>query len=458
MEAERICKKITEKYKITPFILFFTFSNFTLEAQNIYLSSGFKINRISTSQLVMPDHFDQFDHDLKLSLKQINKTNFSFDLNLLLETTTYNSLSLKSGVYLQGKSFSWTNWYWGAVPAGKSQWQSVDNDTKIAYLVVPILLSYNLITGGRELKFHIDVGPYLGYKFFDPGDFGSFYDFDFGGEILAGIGSKKWQLTGYLLKGLRNIAKPSWTIEKATETVFGLNFTRVFSLNKRTVKLERQPLPSERKHEILETRSDTSLRLQVQPERQQDTIITKSDTLGRQSVKIWSQSDTLKTISDITESQPGKLNRRPDKFSLGISEGIGGAHWNFSPAIDFSFFKSTLKVSIIPFKDFLNLRYLSVGFTQGLKYTKNQNLGWIVSLNFSNSKNTASQFGSDLDIGITNYSLTSGIRIKLLKVLKLDLQLGALYQNKKSGYLGQNQEHKFLPYGELSLGIDILRF
>jgi hypothetical protein len=220
-------------------IFFFSFS-FFLKAQNIYVSSGMYSSRISISQNwpLQGYGLDRFDRNWEFGLEDFNNSYPGIDfINILIEKEISNSLSIKSGIYFQFKIiYEFKQWWWGPVPAGQSQWQYNSQYEEFPKFEVPLLLAYNFIDREKKLKLHIGVGPYLGYGIFKEVAYQKRYDvynFDFGGEILLGIGAKKWQFSCYLLNGFRNLAKPSWGILKnAKEKVLGFNLTRVFNLRR----------------------------------------------------------------------------------------------------------------------------------------------------------------------------------------------------------------------------------
>ncbi len=143
-------------------------------------------------------------------------------------------------------------------------------------------------------------------------------------------------------------------------------------------------------------------------------------------------------------------------ISIGISEGLGGAHLFFSPTIDFSIYKSTLKFTTIP----LYPRYLAIGLTQEIKTLENKKLKLIASINYAQSKEYYWYQIIDGNRDFKNISILSGVRVTFTKWLKLNIQLGALCQVLTSYNWADEASSSFrpLPYGDISISLYILQF
>ena len=222
--------------KIVFTILLF-FISFIIEAQNLYLSSGFYVTGMSLSiddprQGYGTDDFKNFSGSIDF-------------INILIETKMdKNSLSIKSGFYFNKEFCDYQLTSSDNNPGTVTwSWKSYDESIKIKCIKIPLLLSFNItnITNkeGRA-KVHIDAGPYFGYnyriKYAWEGP-NSLASFDFGGEFLMGLGAKKWQFSWYLLAGFKNLAKQpnDFGYVKARGMISGFNLTRVLNLERKSV-------------------------------------------------------------------------------------------------------------------------------------------------------------------------------------------------------------------------------
>lgn len=196
-------------------------------------------SRISFSQVWPLQGFgmDYFDRNWEFGLENFNNSYPGIDfINILIEKEINNHISIKSGIYYQHKIIhEFKQWWWGANPGANSSWQYNTLYEEFPKLEFPLLLAYNFFDNENKIKLHIDVGPYIGYGIFKEVPYQERYDvynFDFGGEILVGFGTKKWQISCYLLNGFKNLAKPSRILDNAKEKVLGFNLTRVFNLRR----------------------------------------------------------------------------------------------------------------------------------------------------------------------------------------------------------------------------------
>jgi len=143
---------------------------------------------------------------------------------------------------------------------------------------------------------------------------------------------------------------------------------------------------------------------------------------------------------------------REKLFAIGISEGVGGAHCLLSPTLDFSFSRFKLQLSSIPSYP----RFLSAGVTAGIKTFKNNRLTWIASVNYWQA---GSYYWVEIIDGFdyNNFSVLSGLKVALFGSLTLNIQAGGSVLGKFGGFSG-TKDHSLLPYGELSMSFDVIRF
>lgn len=106
---------------------------------------------------------------------------------------------------------------------------------------LPLLLSYNINQGDKKVVVkNINIGPYFGYCYKGTDKATSsypvyLYRFDYGINMSAGFGSENWQISIYLLKGIRNISKKNIyypNLQRVTNNMLGLNLTRVIHFSK----------------------------------------------------------------------------------------------------------------------------------------------------------------------------------------------------------------------------------
>lgn len=217
------------------FTIFFFFLSFFLEAQNLYLSSGFYVSSMSVS---IDDPRQGYGTD------DYKNSSGSIDfINILIETKMdKNSLSIKSGLYLNKEICDYQIIYSDNNPGTDTwSWKSYDQSVKIQSVKIPFLLVYNINNKESRGKIHIDAGPYFGYnyrikyKWEDTPN--SLTGFDFGGEFLMGFGAKKWQFSWYLLAGFKNLVKQpnDFSFVKARGMILGFNLTRILNLERKSV-------------------------------------------------------------------------------------------------------------------------------------------------------------------------------------------------------------------------------
>jgi hypothetical protein len=106
-------------------------------------------------------------------------------------------------------------------------------------------LTWNLTEKGKNFRFHINLGPYLGYGNVKSNinNFDNYYlkRFDYGFELLTGIGSNKWQFSFYVMQGLRNRGTRvayfgtyyDDVIKKIISRTIGFDLTRVINLQRK---------------------------------------------------------------------------------------------------------------------------------------------------------------------------------------------------------------------------------
>lgn len=211
------------------FTIFFFCLSFVLKAQNLIISSGLYHSQINISML-----------DRRSGSGVINsKTSYpAFDFNILLESKKHSFYSFKSGIYLHKTIYNFTVWNLERVPEGTLQWTSVDQNYVMPDLIVPLLLSYTLKDNNKDnkLRIHIDAGLFLDYRLLEYYESYDFYKLNIGGEILAGIGTNKWQLNCYLMNSFRNMIKPAspLNLEKTKGFILGVNLTRIINLKRKS--------------------------------------------------------------------------------------------------------------------------------------------------------------------------------------------------------------------------------
>jgi hypothetical protein len=160
-------------------------------------------------------------------------------LNLLFEKELNTNFSLKSGFYINSLHATWGSTYvdhfGGAISISESP-----REFSITNLYIPALLALNLRDPEGKLFLNFNAGPFLSkslsgnsgaaYPVFD-----YLYTANYGYNLSAGIGSKKWQISFYLFKGLRNLARQSnpEVLAKAESDFYGLALTRIIPLAKK---------------------------------------------------------------------------------------------------------------------------------------------------------------------------------------------------------------------------------
>jgi hypothetical protein len=149
----------------------------------------------------------------------------------------------------------------------------------------------------------------------------------------------------------------------------------------------------------------------------------------------------------------GQVTANDRIMSIGISEGIGGAHLLLSPTLDFSVKKTIIKISSIP----IYPRFLSFGLAQDIKTFRNENLKWIVSADYFQTDGSYWQEIIDAS-SYRGFCLLSGMRLSLFGSLKLNLQLGLLFLSQNGGFFVNTHSTSVNPYGELSLSYSVFRF
>jgi hypothetical protein len=218
------------------FSLFFLFFFCCLlEAQNLCLSSGFYVSRVSAN------HNDYLGKNTPFV--KHTSSSFSFDFNIFYEFIVDESFSLKSGLYFPHKQicsflYSTTENVPGtsrSAPVTYSRFYSYEN------FEVPLLLSIKSHDTLKIAKFNLDVGPYLGYCFHESGfdTYGyNFNHFDIGLDISVGIGGSKWKLCSYFLCSFKNRVTHVFDfdyLQYVRGSVFGFNLTRIINLKRKVV-------------------------------------------------------------------------------------------------------------------------------------------------------------------------------------------------------------------------------
>jgi hypothetical protein len=213
-------------------IFFCLFFCCLLDAQNLWLSSGFYIGRVSAN------HNDLRGKDTPFV--KHTSSSFSVDLNIFYEFIVAETFSLKSGLYLPHKQicsfiYSTTENVPGtsrSAPVKYSRYYSYKN------FEVPLLLSFKSHDTLKTAKFNLDVGPYLGYCYdefgFDTYGY-KFNHFDIGLDISVGIGGSKWKFGTYFLCSFENRVTHVFDfdyLQYVRGSVFGFDLTRIINLKK----------------------------------------------------------------------------------------------------------------------------------------------------------------------------------------------------------------------------------
>lgn len=123
---------------------------------------------------------------------------------------------------------------WGATSIEESP-----REFSFSGIEIPVLLTFNLNDSKSKFNSSINIGPFLGYGLNNTeggiSPFPELYRFNYGYNLSVGFGSKKWQISCYLLKGLRNTAKQDALklLEKVKSYLLGFNLTRIIRLSKK---------------------------------------------------------------------------------------------------------------------------------------------------------------------------------------------------------------------------------
>jgi hypothetical protein len=193
---------------------------YTLQAQNIYLGSGFKVSRLALQWGNYP-HYS-------------NST--SIDLNLFIEARLGKHFSLKPGIYFPHRQ-KCTFVYQGSSVG-------IIADYSYTNFEIPVLLSFTTPVSFLKRKIHIDFGPYFGRSYNESSFFKHvtsmrFNKSDYGLNLVAGIGGGKGrfqvQLNTYFLYSLSDrviYSSNDKFIRNIRGTVFGLNLTGIIDLKR----------------------------------------------------------------------------------------------------------------------------------------------------------------------------------------------------------------------------------
>jgi hypothetical protein len=207
---------------LTAILLFLCF---ILKSQNLYLSSGCKISRLSLNAI-------HTSPTANYSSKNFKSTIFFLDINMLFETKINNLVSIKTGIYLPHpqKADYITYHYDGGY------FISFKDDISYFNVESPLLLSFNIPEEQENLKFNFDFGPYIGYGFFKSPE-EKIISWDSGLDLSLGIRVKKWGFTFYYLTSFKNRVVGDAYVKKATGKVVGLNLTRIISLKHKEINI-----------------------------------------------------------------------------------------------------------------------------------------------------------------------------------------------------------------------------
>jgi hypothetical protein len=209
------------------------------EAQNLYISTGLYFSKTQT--VVMNDHIsDPFSSSGPVKgPEKFDKTSFYPNLiNILFAKNLGKHLSLKTGFYIHSNKGTWTEIFYDMSVHGNWSWRehSYINNFSLKEIDLPLLLSYNINKGEKKFGVkNLNIGPYFGYIYKGTDDATSsfpvyLYRFDYGCNLSVGFGSEKWQISIYLLKGIRNLYKHNIyypNLQRVTPDMLGVNLTRV---------------------------------------------------------------------------------------------------------------------------------------------------------------------------------------------------------------------------------------
>lgn len=229
------------KFILTISVLFFCS---VASAQNLYISTGTYFSDMHT--VAMNDHIsDPLSSTGPIqSPEKFKETTFYIDfINILFEKNLDKHLSLKTGFYIHSNKGTWTEIFYDMSIHGNWSWREHIFISKFSLTEIdfPLLLSYNINKGEKKFGVkNLNIGPYFGYCFKGTDEATSsfpdyLYRFDYGCNISAGFGSENWQISVYLLKGIRNKYKQNIyypNLQRVTANILGVNLTRVIHFSK----------------------------------------------------------------------------------------------------------------------------------------------------------------------------------------------------------------------------------
>jgi hypothetical protein len=223
---------LTEHVKMKYILTIFLISQSLLSVgQNLFISSGLyhpgmKVDLLNGENKGSIYHFDY--------------------INLLYEQEINKNFSLKSGLYLHNRSGSWIYPRARISPGGAQYYENYEFNYSITSIDLPFLITYNLSNPAGTAKVHFNLGPYMGYGFnktIDERPLFPYYlkRFDFGYYISSGMGTRKWQICCYFMKGLRDLKTPVTiagfdpdNVKKVTGNTLGFNLTWIIRLAKKS--------------------------------------------------------------------------------------------------------------------------------------------------------------------------------------------------------------------------------
>ena len=208
-------------------------------AQNLYISLGGYLSL--THAVAMNDHISDplASTGPVQSPGKSNRASFHPDLvNILFEINLHKHLSLKSGINIHSNKGAWTEIFYDRSVHGNWSWRehSFTDSFSITEIDFPILISYNIMKGDHKFGVkNLNIGPYFGYIYKGTDNFTLIFPaylqrLNFGCNISAGFGTDNWQLSIYLLKGIRNMHKQNVyypNLRRVIPNVLGINLTRV---------------------------------------------------------------------------------------------------------------------------------------------------------------------------------------------------------------------------------------
>jgi hypothetical protein len=228
-------------------VLSFILVNSLTEAQNLYISSGGHLTFVNVDVLN-----EYFVNRTSLSsgttdiLNKYREASFNFSyISLLFEKEITNHISFKSGIYLHREKGNWTESFmeW-RLRQGSWREYYFESDFSVSNIDIPFLLTYNPFDRDKKFNAEISFGPYIGYGYDIKSEHGGeltvpayLNPLDYGISLSAGFGLKKWQLSFYHLRGLKNTVNPNVLyndkLKEVKSSIYGVSLARVIHFSKK---------------------------------------------------------------------------------------------------------------------------------------------------------------------------------------------------------------------------------